>query len=227
MELLVTIAVILILAALLLTVLGRARGAAEKATCINNVHQIGLALLLYAGDHADALRAATNDAHIYFTYREDIQSDLSSKGSGTNDQVFVCPADDFDCTMPAIEQWFWPDAVTGRGFHHLKQTDYSSYAFNGEAANSIGSGANQNARVTAKPFSSVRDPSRLVLNCELSAMMGLSAHDPRKQGQFNGAKNVMGFVDGHVRFIPVYFNGSEMPVTYNPPPGYDYVWFDK
>jgi hypothetical protein len=29
---------------------------------------------MYADDHADSLRSATNDYHIYFTYREDIQS---------------------------------------------------------------------------------------------------------------------------------------------------------
>ena len=136
-ELLVTIAITAVLAALLLPVLARARGAARKASCINNVHQIDLALLMYAGDHADSLRAATNDYHIYFTYREDIQPDLSRNRSGTNDQIFTCPSDNFDCTMAVIEQWFWPDALTGRGFHHLKQTAYSSYVFNGEAANSI------------------------------------------------------------------------------------------
>ena len=226
-ELLVTIAIIGVLAALLLTALGEARGTAQKATCINNVRQIGLALLMYAGDHADSLRAATNDYHIYFTYREDIQPYLSRGGSSTNEQLFTCPADDFDCTMPVIEQWFWPDAVTGHGFNHLKQTDYSSYIFNGEAANSIGSGTNENARVTTKPFSSVREPSRLVLECELSAAMGLSAHDRKQPGSFNNAKNVVGFVDGHVSLIPIYFNDSEVPIRYNPPSGYDYVWFDR
>lgn len=226
-ELLVTVAIIGVLAALLLPASGRARGAAQKAACINNAHQIDLALLMYADDHADFLRAASNDYHIYFTYREDIQPYLSRSGSSTNEQFFACPADDFDCTMPVIEQWFWPDAVAGRGLHHLKQTGYSSYVFNGEAANSVGAGTDGGARVTGKPFASVRQPSRLVSVCELSAMMGLSAHDRKQPGQYTNAKNVVGFVDGHVSFIPIYWNGSAMPSEYNPPSGYDYVWFDK
>ena len=77
-------------------------------------------------------------------------------GSITNAQLFMCPADDFDCTLPVIEQWFWPEAVTGRGFHHLKQTDYSSYIFNGQSENSFATERDETARVTDKPFSSVK-----------------------------------------------------------------------
>jgi prepilin-type N-terminal cleavage/methylation domain-containing protein len=72
-ELLVTIAIIALLSALLLVPVDRTRAAAQKATCINNVRQIDLALLMYSSDHTDSLRAATNDYHIYFTYRNAIQ----------------------------------------------------------------------------------------------------------------------------------------------------------
>jgi len=224
LELLVTIAIIGILAALLLPVLGRAKDTARRATCVNNLHQINLALILYADDHADFLRSATNDYHIYFTYQEDIKSYLARNGSSTNNQLFACPADNFDCTLPLIEGFFFPQIVTGRGFHRLKQTDYSSYIFNGEAASST------DARVTQKAFSAVRQPSRLVLVSELSAAIALSAHG-HKSKQVNDAKNVMAFVDGHVSYLPIYWNGktgdADLPVACNPPAGYDYVWFDK
>ena len=54
-ELTVVIAVIAILAALLLGSVSRAKSAAQRTACINNLRQIGLALPMYADDHEDVL----------------------------------------------------------------------------------------------------------------------------------------------------------------------------
>jgi prepilin-type N-terminal cleavage/methylation domain-containing protein/prepilin-type processing-associated H-X9-DG protein len=54
-ELLITMAVIAILAALLLSVLGRAKASAQATPCLNNLRQWGLATQLYAADHDDFL----------------------------------------------------------------------------------------------------------------------------------------------------------------------------
>jgi prepilin-type N-terminal cleavage/methylation domain-containing protein len=223
-ELLVVIAIIAILAALLLPVLDHAKATAKKTVCTSNIRQIDLALVMYVDDHADSIRAITNKEAIYFTYKESILPYLSRNGSSTNDALFACPADDFDCTMPAIQDFFLFDNVTGTGFCHLMQTYDSSYFFNGEADD-------VQTRMAGKPFSSVRDPSRLVLVGELSAAIGLSAHARLQPNQFNNAKNLVGFVDGHVGFIPIYWNGTSgtdgLPVFYDPPKGYDYTWFGK
>jgi prepilin-type N-terminal cleavage/methylation domain-containing protein len=224
-ELPLVIAVIAVVAALVLSATSRAKGAAQKAACINDLHQINAAVLMYADDHADSIRSATRDYHIYFSYKDSVRPYFLRNGSSTNDQLFACPADDFDCKLPAIQDFFRPDNVAGNGFYHLKQTHYSSYIFNGAAPNS------KETRVAGKAFSSTREPSRLVLVCELSGAIGLSGHDRRRSEQFNNAKNVMSFVDGHVSFIPIFWNGNSgeggMPISYDPPAGYDYVWLGK
>ena len=224
-ELLVVIAIIAVIAALVLSAMSRAKGAAQKATCINDLHQINAAVLMYADDHADSIRSATRDYQVYFSYKDSIRPYLLRNGSSTNDQLFACPADDFDCKLPAIEDFFRPEIVAGYGFCHLKQTHYSSYIFNGAAPKS------KETRVQGKALSSTREPSRLVLVCELSGAIGLSGHDRRQSAQFNNAKNVVSFVDGHVSYIPIFWNGDSgeagMPIAYDPPAGYDYIWFGK
>lgn len=54
-ELLVVIAIIALLMALLMPVLNRAREAGIRALCLNHLHQLTLAWILYADDNDDAL----------------------------------------------------------------------------------------------------------------------------------------------------------------------------
>jgi prepilin-type N-terminal cleavage/methylation domain-containing protein len=54
-ELLVVIAIIAVLASLLLPTLGRAKRSALSTACLNNLHQIGLALDLYVQENNDRL----------------------------------------------------------------------------------------------------------------------------------------------------------------------------
>ena len=69
-ELLVVMAVIAVLAALLLPVLGRSRDAAQRVDCMNHIRQLGLAAQMYWDDnHGQAFRyriATTNDGVLYW-----------------------------------------------------------------------------------------------------------------------------------------------------------------
>jgi prepilin-type N-terminal cleavage/methylation domain-containing protein/prepilin-type processing-associated H-X9-DG protein len=63
-ELLVVIAIIAILAAILFPVFAQAREKARQATCSSNLKQVGLAVLMYAGDYDETLPWAASNATV-------------------------------------------------------------------------------------------------------------------------------------------------------------------
>ena len=217
------ILIIAILAALLLPALSRAQGAARRAVCTGNLREINLATRMYADDHTSAI-PYTNQ--IYFAYRQSIQPYLGhGTNSAVNDKLFACPADNFDLDGP-IGKWLNDPTAHGKSFHQQASTEYSSYFFNGDARGT--NGMNAPVNLAGKLFDAVRQPDRTVLIGEISGGICLSAHEHKERLQYQNARNIMSFVDGHISYIKIYWNGrpgvAGVGYFYEPPDGYEYKW---
>jgi prepilin-type N-terminal cleavage/methylation domain-containing protein len=201
-ELLVVIAIIAILAAILLPVLNNATSSAKRTQCSNNVRQINMAIHMYADDHGDEF--PYNGNPLYYSYKLSIMAyinQVSSTNQGTN-QLFVCPSD------PA--------------FYTLSLTYNSSYGFNGVER------TNNDYGMAGRLFSTVHDTAKTDLDGEIGGGLGESWHTKPVRTQRQDAQGVGGFVDGHVGYVKIYWNGmggvDGFPFFYEPPAGYDYKW---
>ena len=241
LELLAVIAIIAILAALLLPVLAGAKAQARKTTCLDNLKQINLGFQLYAADNNDTLPSAANikmsntapdtatNLFLYF-YKPLVMTYVGLHGAPSpQDKVFACPADTFH-----YDDGF-PVTYIAQSDHDQLDTYYSSYGFNG--LNGVTNemivlpGQTNFPGVAGCKLAAIKDPVKTVLAAENPAFWPYAWHESQRplpgEDEFNNAKNMMGFADGHVSYIPIYWNTDYAAIQtlfYDPPAGYDYKW---
>ncbi|MFY9235099.1 MAG: prepilin-type N-terminal cleavage/methylation domain-containing protein [Fimbriimonadaceae bacterium] len=93
-ELLVVIAIIAILAAILFPVFAQAKESARQASCLSNLRQVGMATMMYSGDHDDhfpawaAVSPPINGGNSSF-----MPPEMQVKGYVKTDQIWHCPSD--------------------------------------------------------------------------------------------------------------------------------------
>ena len=233
-ELLAVIAIIGILAALLLPVISATKRKAQRTTCLNNLRQINLGVRMYSEDSNDAspslgtAAAATNILTLYSGYKQLMKNYVGENGtSSLQNKLFACPADAFYPNYAFVKDQPPPWQYVQKSLHDEPFLDFSSYAFNGGDNLTRTAGANAYTRLglNGVKLSSIKRPSRTVLIAEGSAPFPWSWHEPSPRLQFNDAKNVVSFVDGHVSYIKMFFKDGKGPAFfYEPPAGYDYQW---
>ncbi len=227
LELLVVIAITAILIALLLPTLRNAKEKASRTACMSNLKQINWGLHMYSGDSSDKAPhtpGTTNSPGLNWSGYKALMKTYVGINSvaSPEDKVFACPDDTFYFDMArSFER-------VPKGLHQ-EPPDYLSYAFNGGNART-----NSNAPgIAGRLLSSIKDPSKTVLVAESPAFIPYSWHQPKSPApngapMFDDARNMVGFVDGHVSYIKIYWGGNNPPgslaLHHDPPAGYDYKW---
>jgi len=105
-ELLVVIAIIAILAAILFPVFARAREKARQTSCLSNVKELGLGVLMYAQDYDERVPRETGwDPDGPYNYHlPDLVNPYIK-----NVQIWVCPSGGYSLTQSALPPGGAPD----------------------------------------------------------------------------------------------------------------------
>ena len=99
-ELLVVIAIIAILAAMLIPVLSRAKEKGIRTQCMNNLHQIGISMFMYAGDFKDKLPVYEPPGSAGWAWDLPGSTGDAMLSYGCQKKTFYCPS-----LIPRFTDW--------------------------------------------------------------------------------------------------------------------------
>jgi type II secretory pathway pseudopilin PulG len=213
-DLLVTLGVLSLLAAVAVPVVVRAKAKSRLELCVANVKQVNRAVLEFADDHNHELPKMDGSPAPggWWLYKEQVKSYLGLKGaSSANDKVFGCPDD----------RGYGEGTEQAQPFCKMAKFDFTSYIFNGVNLPGV-------PNIGGREVGSIKQPSRTLLVMEWTAHAPLSWHRSLTRGAntpfYNDAESVVGFVDGHAKLTKIYCDGINAAYTRDPAPGYDYQY---
>ena len=134
-ELLVVIAIIAILAGLLLPALAKAKAKAHATSCMNNLKQVGLGMLMHADDKDDMIPRG-NAKRWWFEFMPYIPEGGTERDF-RNIKIFMCPSYPIPKRTPnrrqiityVVNAWKFRSTKDNYGYEHIglsKITDFTS-----------------------------------------------------------------------------------------------------
>jgi prepilin-type N-terminal cleavage/methylation domain-containing protein/prepilin-type processing-associated H-X9-DG protein len=223
-ELLVVIAIIAILAAILFPVFAQARDKARQSTCLSNIKQLSLGVMMYSQDYDEQMLFYPSEKHCQWRYVCDKPArwwldwwDVVLPYTRSN-QIYHCPSapayrdamlSSYGITNVGIGYNMSPSAGNSLVKNQLVGNVYPSVAMAevtrpgdtillGEAGHVF------NPRATAAPFNSSNNPSPSLSFSPSNESGSEWGPEPRHGGGAN-----MGFVDGHAKWMrPEQFYGA-------------------
>jgi len=209
-DLLVIVAILSLLAAAGVAKTVNAQHRVRLSRCTSNLRQLNRAVLSFCNDNNQLLPGVVpgEQRSLWWWYKEQVKAYAGLTGaSSASDVVFACPDDrGYSDPMP---------------FHLQQRFDYGSYVYNGVTLPGM-------PNIAGLALSSIKRPQRTLLITEWTAHAPLSWHNS-KTGRKNmpfycDAKSVIGFVDGHVNYSRIYYDGYNAAYTQDPIAGYEYQY---
>jgi prepilin-type N-terminal cleavage/methylation domain-containing protein/prepilin-type processing-associated H-X9-DG protein len=216
-ELLVVIAIIAILAAILFPVFAQARDKARQASCLSNIKQLSLGVMMYAQDYDETLLYRPTQKHCEWRY---ICSTTAQPRwylnwwdvvlpYTKNNQIYYCPSAQA-LRDPYLTPWGITNVAIGYnlspGNGLVKPAPAGSTVAPGVALAEVTRPAETillgeaghvwNPKATASPFNSKDQPSPSLAWSPSNESGSEWGPEPRHNGGAN-----MGFVDGHARWM--------------------------